>query len=219
MSISVLFRPRTSVLEEAIASWMKVNETSTAEMRRSIADSDARIADSDARIATALAKSAEAEAGLRAVSERLEYWVGRYGDKIGALIERILIPGIKPVMNKYGHNFTTISPNREYYRSKGKRLTEIDLLLENGGEAMAVEVKTRMCEDNVTKHLKRLKLLREYEEVLGLTGKTLYGAMAGLVIDEAARKLALDSGLYIVEMVEDSKHVNVVEPPAGVQGW
>ena len=184
-----------------------------------IAASDAKIAASDAKIAASNAKSAEAEAGLRAVSERLEYWVGRYGDKIGALIERILIPGIKPVMNKYGHNFTTISPNREYYRSKGKRLAEIDLLLENGDEAMAIEVKTHLRKDDVVKYLAKLELLRENESITRLSGLTLLGAMAGLRVDEGARDLVLESGLYLIEMVEDSKYVNVVEPPAGVRGW
>ena len=214
----------TQVLEVKMSSdFERSLKESFAEMNRRIADSDAKIAESrretDAKIAASNAKSAEAEAGLRAVSERLEYWVGRYGDRIGALIERILIPGIKPVMNKYGHNFTTISPNREYYRSKGKRLAEIDLLLENGDEAMAIEVKTHLRKDDVVKYLAKLELLRENESITRLSGLTLFGAMAGLRVDEGARDLVLESGLYLIEMVEDTKYVNVVEPPSGVRGW
>ena len=214
----------TQVLEVKMSSdFERSLKESFAEMNRRIADSDAKIAESrretDAKIAASNAKSAEAEAGLRAVSERLEYWVGRYGDRIGALIERILIPGIKPVMNKYGHNFTTISPNREYYRSKGKRLAEIDLLLENGDEAMAIEVKTHLRKDDVVKYLAKLELLRENESITRLSGLTLLGAMAGLRVDEGARDLVLESGLYLIEMVEDTKYVNVVEPPSGVRGW
>jgi hypothetical protein len=234
MAVSTLFKPKSKNLEEALAymtetltasaaAYEASRAKSEAEMKHIIAEShretDAKIAESDAKIATAVAKGAEAEAGLRAVSERLEYWVGRYGDKIGALIERILIPGIKPVMNKYGHNFTTISPNREYYRSKGKRLAEIDLLLENGGEAMAIEVKTHLRKDDVVKYLAKLELLRENESITRLSGLTLLGAMAGLRVDEGARDLVLESGLYLIEMVEDTKYVNVVEPPIGVRGW
>jgi hypothetical protein len=113
-------------------------------------------------------------------------------------------------------------PNEEFYSrggTSGRTLAEVDLFLENPKEAMAVEVKTRMCKHHVTQHIERLTLLREHEGVLGLKGRPLYGAMAGLVIDEKARELALENGLYIVEMVENTKHVNVVEPPSGVRGW
>jgi len=154
------------------------------------------------------------------LEDSLDKWVGRFGDKIGELIERILIPGIMPKMNEYGYNFTTLGPNKEFYLGKGgRRFAEVDLFLENGAEVMAVEVKTRLTKDDVEYHLKRLKLLRDNEAVSGLTGKTLYSAMAGLDIDDDARDMVLNRGMFLIEMVEDTKYVNIIKPPVPLGTW
>ena len=214
---------RLGVTMERLALSHEENERarreSESEMRRSIAESEAKmrrsIAESDAKIAASDAKIAAAVAGMNDLD-------GKWGNRIGDLTEKVLVPGIRQVMKRHGHDFTRMCPNEEFYSrggTSGRTLTEVDLFLENPEEAMAVEVKTRMCDTHVTQHMERLTLLREYENVLGLKGRPLYGAMAGLVIDEKARELALENGLYIVEVVENTKHVNVVEPPAGVRGW
>ena len=154
------------------------------------------------------------------LSANIDKWVGRFGNKIGYLVEKILIPGIKPIMNEYGHNFTRLGPDEEFYLGvRGRRFAEVDLFLENDDEAMAVEVKTRLLKEDVEYHLRRLRLLRENEAVSGLSGKTLYSAMAGLQIDDDAREMALNLGMYIVEMVEDTKHVNVIKPPVELGKW
>ena len=153
-------------------------------------------------------------------SANIDKWFGRFGNRIGELIEKILIPGIRPIMNEYGHNFTRLGPDREFYLGvRGRRFAEVDLFLENDDEAMAVEVKTQLLKDDVAYHLKRLKLLRQNEAVSGLKGKTLYSAMAGLQIDDDAREMALNLGMYVVEMVEDTKHVNVIKPPVELGKW
>jgi len=185
---------------------------SFAEMNRVIAESrrdfDVKLSATEARIATAV--------------EGMEKLDGRWGNRIGDLTETILVPGLRVVMNRFGHDFASLSPNRKFYIKEDgveRRLTEIDLYLENGDETMAVEVKTQMRPGDVLEHLEQLELLRKHEGIVGLKGKKLLGAMAGLDILVKARKLALDSGLYLIEMVEDTKYVNVVEPPAGVRGW
>jgi len=174
---------------------------SEAELRRRMAESDAKIA-----------------AAVKEMNER----DGRWGNRIGDLTETILVPGLRVVMNRFGHDFASLSPNRKFYIKEDgveRRLTEVDLYLENGDETMAVEVKTQMRPGAVMDHLEQLELLRKHEDITALKGKKLLGAMAGLDILVKARKLALDSGLYIIEMVEDTKYVNVVEPPSGVRGW
>jgi hypothetical protein len=185
-------------LAETMRDFVRSNKESSEDMRRSIAESNAEIA---------------------AAVKRMDDLDGTVRNRFGNLTEKLLVPGIRTLMQRCGHDFTRMAPNEEFYARKGVRLAEIDLFLENPTEAMAVEVKTHMSEDDVTKHMDRLKSLRAHEELVGVKGKTLYGAMAGLKIDRSARELALDRGLYVVEMVEDTKYVNVVEPPSGVRGW
>jgi hypothetical protein len=97
-------------------------------------------------------------------------------------------------------------------------LTEIDLLLENGEESMAVEIKTDLSVKWVNKHLERLKLLRKHENITGLRGKTLYGAAAGISIDSEAKDLALENGMYVIRMIEDEERLEVFVPPRGYIG-
>ena len=232
-------------LAETMRDFVRSNKESSEDMRRSIAESDAKIAqsrrdtdaeiaesrremarsiaESDAKIAESRrvtdAKIAESTAEIAAAVKRMDDLDGTVRNRFGNLTEKLLVPGIRALMQRCGHDFTRMAPNEEFYARKGVRLAEIDLFLENPTEAMAVEVKTHMSEDDVTKHMDRLRSLRAHEELVGVKGKTLYGAMAGLKIDRSARELALDRGLYVVEMVEDTKYVNVVEPPSGVRGW
>jgi len=214
----------------AMSDLARRDAASTEEMKRSIAESrrdyEAKIAASDAKIAESRretdAKIAASDARIAAATEKLKDLGGEFRNRIGDITEMILVPGLRLVMEAHGHDFTRVCPNEKFYvhgRRKKRDYAEVDLFLENPTEAMAVEVKTHMRDGDVTMHLAQLETLRKHEDVTGLKGKALYGAMAGLQIDKTARKLALENGLYLIEMVEDTKYVNVVEPPSGVRGW
>ena len=153
------------------------------------------------------------------LSDEVNKWIGYSGNSIGSIVELILIPGIKQKINEYGHNFNSLSPRKQYYRKGGKTFAEVDLFLENSDEVMAVEVKTQLSTKEVEYHLKRLELLRKNESESGLKGKTLYSAVAGLHIDSDAREMALSLGMYVVEIIEDSKSVNVIKPPLELGKW
>ncbi|MDR1829187.1 MAG: hypothetical protein LBQ76_00280 [Candidatus Fibromonas sp.] len=150
--------------------------------------------------------------------KRLDEQLGYYGRSLGDVVELILVPGICEKMNACGHNFTKIGPNKILDRENKRTLTEIDLLLENGEESMAVEIKTDLSVKWVNKHLERLKLLRKHENITGLRGKTLYGAAAGISIDSEARDLALENGMYVIRMIEDEERLEVFVPPRGYIG-
>jgi RNA binding exosome subunit len=153
------------------------------------------------------------------LTDNVNKWVGRFGNRIGEIVEMILIPGIKPEINKYGHNFKDFSARKYFARENGKVYAEVDLFLEDGDEALAVEVKTHLRKDDVEYQLRRLKLLRDNETDSSLRGKTLYSAVAGLEIDDDARETALSLGMYVVEMVEETEHVTVIKPSVELGKW
>ena len=146
---------------------------------------------------------------------RLDERLGYLGRSLGDVVELILVPGICEKMNAYGHCFTKIGPNKIIDRENKRTLTEIDLLLENGEESMAVEIKTDLSVKWVNKHLERLKLLRKHENITGLKGKILYAAAAGISIDKDAKDLALENGMYVISMIEDGERLEVAAPPKG----
>jgi hypothetical protein len=150
-------------------------------------------------------------------SDKLDRQLGYLGRSLGDVVELVVVPGMRKKMNSLGHKFTRIGPNTIFDKND-KTLTEVDLLLENGEESMAVEIKTDLSVKWVEKHLKRLKLLRKNENITGLKGKVLYAAVAGISIDKDARKLALENGMYVIDLIENEDRLEVTEPEDGKVG-
>jgi hypothetical protein len=92
------------------------------------------------------------------------------------------------------------------------------MFLSNGTEAMAVEIKATLRASDVTAHLQKLKILREYAKETNLENKRLYGAVVGVYVDDDARKLALKNGLYVVDILEEEKKL-YVDKPARCRIW
>jgi len=237
MTVETPAKPSITV-EEAIIQMSANIDKNIAEMSRRMAESKEK---ADAEVAKlreeTAAKVAEASKRYDALMEKmrddsdtkldkwmgyndtkLDKWIGFFGNSIGNIVELVLIPGIKKKMNDLGHNFNALSPRKQYYGKDGKTYAEVDLLLENGEEVMVVEVKTQLSVKEVERQIKRLELLRK-NEAGNLKGKTIYSAVAGLQIDESAREMALGLGMYVVEMVEDTKSVNVIKPSGKLGTW
>jgi hypothetical protein len=173
----------------------------------------------------ALASKREMEQAIERMAEgherlegTLDKWIGYFGNKIGYLVEAILIPGIKTKINAYGHSFNSLCPRRQFFRKDGRTFAEVDLFLEDGKEVMAVEVKTQLSVRDIDYHVNRLKLLRKHDSE-SVRGKTLRAAVAGLGIDADAREVASGLGMYVIEMVEDDRSVNVIRPAGGLGEW
>ncbi|MDR2592165.1 MAG: hypothetical protein LBC59_05095 [Chitinispirillales bacterium] len=202
-------------LEEAIIQMSASLATSMAEMSKKMAETEAelsrKLADSNAIIAETSKRREEDR-------EALDKWVGYFGNSIGNIVEMVLIPGIKKKINDFGHSFNSLSPRKQFYHANGKTYAEVDLFLENGEEVMVVEVKTQLSVKEVERQLKRLELLRK-NEAGSLKGKIIYSAVAGLQIEEDAQEMALGLGMYVVEMVEDTKSVNVIKPSGKLGTW
>ncbi|MDR3012170.1 MAG: hypothetical protein LBU70_03045 [Chitinispirillales bacterium] len=144
--------------------------------------------------------------------DRVTKNVGGLNNSIGEIVEMIIIPGVKEKMNELGHNFNIASPRRKYSNPDNSTLAEVDLLLENCTDVMVVEVKTQTSLKWVERHLKRLELLRKKQNITGMTGKTMYAAIAGVNFDNDARELAVANGMYLIEIEEESERINIVRP-------
>jgi hypothetical protein len=77
---------------------------------------------------------------------------------------------------------------------------------------MAVETKSHLVTRDVRKHKERLDILRQHEDVIGIEGKNLFGAVVGAIVDEGAKDFALENGLYIVKIREEEEKLDIIEP-------
>jgi hypothetical protein len=141
---------------------------------------------------------------------------GGIGKSFGELVELIVVPKIRPEMRSLNHNFTRVLVNKIFRFAPDKPgqdiVTEVDMLLYNGTESMAAEIKTSLSVQDVEKHISRLKMLRKYEEKAGLQGKKLFGAVIGVFVDYHARKFAEKKGLYLLEIIEEEKRMKTSVP-------
>ena len=71
-------------------------------------------------------------------------------------------------------------------------------MLINSSYAVVVEVKNTLKKDDIDKHLKRLKKIQKAPGRL-LKGLTLYGAVAGMIINNDIINYALNQGLYVLK--------------------
>jgi len=73
---------------------------------------------------------------------------------------------------------------------------EIDLLVANTIAAVLVEVKSNLRVEDVRNHLDRLSKFKSFFP--RYADCTVYGAVAGIVIDANADQFAINQGLFVI---------------------
>jgi hypothetical protein len=161
-----------------------------AEMREMFAKSDAQIEKMSRRVDN--------------VAETL----GKFGNSQGSLLEEMFSANVWDKFGAFGYDFTLGRQMR--FKDRNIVLAEVDIFLENGAYAMAVEVKTKLTEYWVGEHLERLGKIREYMDQHGDKRK-LVGAVAGGVVPENVRRYAERNGLYV--LIQNGENISIAEEP------
>jgi hypothetical protein len=136
--------------------------------------------------------------------------IGKLGNRLGELVEHIMSPKLQKKFEKLGYRFNHLSRNHEIADENKKWLAEIDVLLENGEYAMAVEVKTRLTTEDVQDHVKRMGILRRVADEHGDRRKYL-GAVAGAVMDEGVQAYAAKNGFYVISPSGETVDIEIPE--------
>jgi hypothetical protein len=137
--------------------------------------------------------------------------IGELGNRFGELAEHLVTPNITEKFRALNYAFTKAGPDVVFFGRDGTFLTEVDVWLENGEFAMAVEVKSKPRMEHVKAHLKRMEVLRAYLDERNDTRKLL-GAVAGAIVPPDLRNHILGKGFYLIEQSGDTVKI---EAPAG----
>jgi len=179
------------------------------------AENNAKMAESHAQTENALRKM------IRSIDD-LSRNVGIVTNRLGSVVEFIVVPKIRLAMNAAGgHTFACVDPDvkiRTLIDDVKKDVTQMDVFLYDDTEAMAVEIKTTLQEHDVNDHLDRLRKVRAHEEKVGIVGKKLFGAVVGIIVDSKAQALALKNGLYVVKIREEEEKLDI-ETPDSCRTW
>ena len=144
--------------------------------------------------------------------------IGKLGNRFGELVEHLVSPNMEEKFNELGFAFTKSGPNvRIRNLEDPEESFEIDVFLENGDIAIAVEVKSKPDVDDVKEHIDRMEKLRRYADKKDDRRK-FHGAVAGAVMSDSIRKYILKNGFFLIEQTGDTIKINI---PEGfkAKGW
>ena len=159
-------------------------------------------------------KTEETRRFIREVSEQQKETyrkLGELGNRFGELAEHLVAPGIVDKFNALGFNFSDVSRDHEIKDPVTKKfLAEIDIMLENGDIVIAVEVKSKLKNPDVDKHLTRMEVLRRRADRRG-DNRKYRGAIATAILTNEARSYAHKAGLYVLEQSGDTMKLDIPE--------
>jgi hypothetical protein len=146
------------------------------ETDRKFQDTDRKMQDTDRRI------------------KEMSASIGRLGNRLGDFVEDAVRPAAVRLFKERGIEVHEVQQNVSVQR--GEEGVEIDLMVVNDTEAVAVECKSNLKIDDVQEHLERLgklkRLLPRYADF------KLMGAVAALVTPDHVARYAYAQGLFVI---------------------
>ena len=136
---------------------------------------------------------------------------GELNNRFGEVVEYMVAPNLREKFRELGLNFPQACSNKDVSDFENDIFFEIDVMLENGDNAILVEVKAKLTTEDVKDHIKRLEKMREYADLHGDRRRFL-GAVAGVVMTSNVKKYALKQGFYVIEPSGETFNIT---PPSG----
>ncbi|MDR3200753.1 MAG: hypothetical protein LBT68_04780 [Spirochaetales bacterium] len=141
--------------------------------------------------------------------------IGGLNNTMGSLVEHVMTPGLPRKFKPFGFTFDRVTTVK-WADGEGNIYTEIDGLLENGDQAMVVEVKTTLRRKDIDEHLERMERVRKYADAHG-DKREFLGAIATMIANRQTKEYALSKGFFIIE--PSGEDVRVIKPSSDPRVW
>lgn len=171
-----------------------------AEADRRAAEADRRIAELNAAADRRAAEAARSMQELKRIAANTSREVAGLTTRWGQFVENLVEPAVVRLFQERG-----IEVQETARRMKSQRpgaQMEIDIFAVNGDVAVAIEVKSRLSRQDVDDFLARLGRFRQafphYEAY------AIFGAVAGIEIDEGVDRYAYQQGLFVIKQAGDT---------------
>jgi hypothetical protein len=137
--------------------------------------------------------------------------IGELGNRFGELAEHLVAPSIKEKFNELDFHFDQTATDVKFDDPEThKWIAEVDVFLENGEIAIAVEVKAKPKIEDVEGHVRRMEALRRYANQKN-DKRQFQGAVAGAIMGENVRRYILKEGFYLIEQTGDTVRITIPE--------
>ncbi len=176
---------------------------SQAEYDRRFAQSDRRIEEMNAEYDRRAAELDRRLVELNKASKRAVRAVDALTTRWGRFVEQLVEPAIVGLFQSRGIDVAQVA-SRVRSRKQGLAM-EIDIVAINGQEMVAVECKSRLSYDDVNNFISKLERFKlafpQYNNF------RLYGAVAGIEINEGIDRYAYQKGLFVIKPSGDSVEI------------
>jgi hypothetical protein len=139
-------------------------------------------------------QSRETERLLKEQSQRVDKQLGKLGNRLGEFVEWQIRPAAVRFFKERGLDVHELHSGVSAQRPEGG--IEIDLLVVNSTEAVLIEVKSKLTQNDVDEHIERLekfkRLIPTYRNHKAL------GAVAGMVVPKDIAIYAYRQGLFVI---------------------
>ena len=157
------------------------------EIREAFAETDRKFQETDRKFQETDRKFQETD---KEIKELAKLFTGQWGKLIEALVK----PSALKLFQERGIKVTETHQRVESYRNSSQM--EIDIFLSNDQEVVVIEVKTTLKVQDVREFLEKLRQFTFFFPKY--KGVKLYGAVAGVQIEEDADKFAYRRGLFVL---------------------
>ena len=130
--------------------------------------------------------------------------IGNLGGKWGRFVENMVAPACETIFLSRGIPVHQVS--QRVKKRLNNQTLEIDVLVSNENHVLVVEVKSSLGVDNVKELIEDLQEFKQFFPEYNQ--KQLYGAVAGIEIEEGADKYAYRQGLFVLS--QSGETVNII---------
>ena len=163
---------------------------------RKFQDTDRKILDTNRKFQETDRKFQETDRKLKEVLSSL----GRLGNRLGDFVEEMVEPALVRLFQARG--IAVHEVHRGVSAERQGEAIEIDLLVVNDSDVIAVECKSSLSTDDVDEHLVRLGKLRRLLPRYGQA--RVMGAVAAMVLPDDVARYAYRQGLFVLAQSGDA---------------
>ncbi len=189
-----LFRETDQRIEKRNKETEQFIEKISKEMDRKFQETDLKFQETDRQFQ-------ETDRRMEKSNQETNKKLGQLGGRIGNFVEGVVAPGER-LFQERGIEVTGTGHKIKKRNATLGLEMEIDLLVTNGDCCVLVEVKSSLSVEDVKEHLERMDkfkpLFPEHKD------KKIYGAVAGMVIEEGADRFAWRKGFFVITQRGDS---------------
>ncbi|MBW4482438.1 MAG: hypothetical protein KME14_07840 [Tildeniella torsiva UHER 1998/13D] len=175
-------------------------QTSQAEADRRAAEADRRIAELNSEADRRAAEADRRLQRLESVAANTSREVAGLTTRWGQFVENLVAPAVIRLFQERGIEVQEIARRMQSKRPGAEM--EIDIFAVDGDVAVAIEVKSRLSRQDVDDFLVRLGRFRQ--AFPHYTGYRIFGAVAGIEIDEGIDRYAYQQGLFVIKQTGDT---------------